>query len=78
MAFSKTKELDQIIVTKNGVVQSREVSIVFEDDREIKRSYHYESYYPGQDLSVIPDGVMSICNAAWTPEVVAAYQLEAK
>jgi len=28
---------------------------------------------PGQDLSGVPANVQAICNAAWTPEVIAAF-----
>ena len=32
------------------------------------------SLTPGQNLTGIPANVVAICNAAWTPSVIAAYQ----
>ena len=71
-----TKEItvDQIQVNENGVVLVREVIRVLEDGAELSRQYHRTSLEPGQDVSAQPDNVQAICAAAWTTEVVAAYQ----
>ena len=74
MSFTKTTTVDQITVTENGIVLYREAIRVMEDDNEISKTYHRSSLEPGQDLSGIPANVVAICNAAWTAEVVAAYQ----
>jgi hypothetical protein len=74
MALSKSTVVDQITVTENGVVLFREATRIFEDGVELSKTYHRSSVTPGQDISGVPAKVQAICNAAWTPEVVAAYQ----
>lgn len=74
MAFTETKAIDQITVTENGVILCREVSRVLRDGVEIAHTYHRTTLEPGQDLAGQPDNVTAIAQAAWTPEVVAAYQ----
>lgn len=77
MSLSKSTVVDQITVTENGIVLFREATRIFEDGVELSKTYHRSSLTPGQDLSGVPANVQAICNAAWTPEVVAAYQSQA-
>lgn len=74
MSLTETKNVDQITVVENGVVFVRETTKVFRDDEEIAKTYHRSSLTPGQDLTDVPANVAAICNVAWTPEVIAAYQ----
>ena len=74
MAITKEKVIDQITVTENGIVLYREATRIMEDGNELSKAYHRSSLTPGQDLTGIPANVVAICNAAWTSEVVAAYQ----
>lgn len=74
MSLTKTTAVDQITVTENGVVLYREATTILEDGVEISKKYHRSSLIPGQDLTGVPANVAAICNVAWTPEVVAAYQ----
>ena len=74
MALTKEVVIDQITVTDNGVIQLREVTRVLEDGVVLSEQYHRSSLEPGQDVSAQPDNVQAICAAAWTTEVVAAYQ----
>ena len=74
MSLTKTTAVDQTTVTENGIVLYREATTIFEDGVEISKKYHRSSLTPGQDLTGVPANVVAICNAAWTPEVVAAYQ----
>ena len=74
MSLIKTTAVDQITVTENGTVLYREATTILEDGVEISKKYHRSSLTPGQDLTGIPANVVAICNVAWTPEVVAAYQ----
>ena len=76
MALTKEVTVDQITVTENGIVLYREATRIIEDGEEISKKYHRTSLTPGQDLAGQPDKVVAICNAAWTPEVVAAYQAQ--
>lgn len=74
MALSKETKIDQITVTENGTVLYREVTRVLEDGNLLSQTYHRSSLAPASDLTGIPDNVVAICNVAWTPEVIAAYQ----
>lgn len=76
MAITKTTNIDQITVTENGIVLYREATRIMEDGNELSKTYHRSSLTPGQDLTSIPANVVAICNAAWTPEVIAAYQAQ--
>jgi archaellum component FlaF (FlaF/FlaG flagellin family) len=74
MSLSKSTVVDQITVTENGVVLFREATRILEDGVELSKTYHRSSLTPGQDISSVPANVQAICNTAWTPEVIAAYQ----
>ena len=74
MSLTKTTTVDQITVTENGIVLYREATRIMEDGNEISKTYHRTSLTPAQDLTGQPTNVVAICNAAWTEEVVAAYQ----
>jgi DNA-binding transcriptional LysR family regulator len=76
MAITKETKVDQITVTESGVVLYREATRILEDGEELTKKYHRNSLTPGQDLSGVPVNVVAICNVAWTPEVVAAFQAQ--
>ena len=76
MAITETKVIDQITVTENGIVLYREATRIIKDGEQIAQTYHRTSLTPGQDLTDVPANVAAICNAAWTDEVVAAYQAQ--
>jgi len=74
MALTKQTVIDQITVTENGIVLVREATLILEDGVELSKTYHRSSLQPGEELDGIPKNVIAICNAAWTDEVIAAYQ----
>ncbi len=76
MALEKQVVVDQITVTETGTVLVREVTRILEDGVEISKQYHRTSLAPEADLTGVPANVVAICNVAWTPEVIAAYQAE--
>ncbi len=76
MAITKSTVVDQITVTESGIVFYREATTVVEDGNQIAKTYHRTSLTPGQDLSGQPANVVAIATAAWTPEVIAAYQAQ--
>jgi DNA-binding transcriptional LysR family regulator len=76
MSLTKTTNVDSITVTENGIVLYREATRIMEDGNELSKTYHRSSLTPGQDLTGVPDSVVAICNTAWTPEVIAAYQTQ--
>ena len=74
MALTKETAVDQITVTENGIVLVRETTTIKEDGVELSKKYHRSSLAPASDLTGVPDNVVAICNVAWTPEVISAYQ----
>ena len=76
MALTKETVVDQITVTENGTVLYREATRIMEDGVQLSQTYHRTSLTPGQDLAGQPANVVAICNAAWTPEVIEAYQAQ--
>ena len=74
MSLTKQTVVDQITVTENGIVLYREATRIMEDGNQLSQTYHRTSLTPAQDLTGQPANVVAICNAAWTPEVIAAYQ----
>ncbi len=76
MALTETKTIDQITVTENGTVLYREATRILKDGEQIAQTYHRTSLTPAQDLTGHPANVVAICNAAWTAEVIEAYQAQ--
>jgi hypothetical protein len=74
MSLTKTTTVDQITVEENGIILYREATRIMEDGNQISQTYHRSSLSPAQDLTGVPANVVAICNAAWTAEVIAAYQ----
>lgn len=76
MALTENKVIDKIEVVENGIVQVREATRISRDGEQIAQTYHRWTLAPGQDVSDQPANVQSICQAAWTPEIIAAYQAQ--
>lgn len=76
MSLTETKVIDQITVTENGTVLYREATRIMRGDEQIAQKFHRTSLTPAQDLTGQPEQVVAICNVAWTPEVIAAYQAQ--
>jgi len=74
MALTKETVVDQVTVTENGTVLYREATRIIEDGKVLTQTYHRTSLTPGQNLAGQPANVAAICNVAWTPDVIAAYQ----
>jgi hypothetical protein len=76
MALTKEIAVDQITVTENGIVLVRETTTIKEDGVELSKKYHRTSFTPGQDVSSQPANVQAICAAAWTTDVIEAYEAQ--
>ena len=76
MSITKTTTVDQITVTENGIILYREATRIMEDGNQLSQTYHRSSLTPAQDLTGQPANVVAICNAAWTAEVIAAYNAQ--
>ena len=76
MALTKEIIIDEITVTNLGAILIREVTKIMEDGKELSKTYHRTSLNPDDDLTGQAANVVAICNAAWTPEVIAAYKAQ--
>ena len=76
MSLNETKVIDQITVNEGGAVMFREATRIMRGDKLIAQSFHRSILFPGQDLTGVPAQVVAIAQAAWTPDVVAAYQAQ--
>jgi len=74
--ITKETVVDQITVCENGIVLCREVTRIIEDGKVLTQTYHRTSLTPGQDITGQPEKVVAIAQAAWTPEVVAAFEAQ--
>jgi hypothetical protein len=74
MALTKEVKIDQITITEDGTVLYREATRIMEDGNQLSQTYHRTSLTPGQDITDQPAKVQAICNAAWTEEVIEAYE----
>lgn len=72
--LTKSKEIDQITITGNGIVLYREATTITEDDIVLSKTYHRSSLEPGSDLSQTPEKVASVCRLVWTDDVVQAFR----
>ena len=74
MALTKEENIDKIEIVENGIIQVRQVTKILEDGNELSSTYHRWSFEPGSNVSAQPANVQAIAAAAWTAEVIAAYQ----
>ncbi len=74
MALTETKVIDKIEVVENGTVQVREATRILKDGEQIAQTFHRWSFAPGSDVSSMPANVQAIAQAAWTQEVITAYE----
>jgi len=72
--YQENSKIDQITVVQDSTVFIRNIKTVEKDGVEISHQYVRITLAPASDTSKLPVKVQNICAAAWTPEVVAAYQ----
>ena len=74
MALAESIEYDKIeVVGQHKAVQVRKATVITKDGTELTRSFHRYVLHPDSDITGEPAEVQSICNAAWTDAVKAAY-----
>lgn len=74
MPLTETKAIDRVEVVGLGHLQVREATTIMRDGEQIAKTFHRWSFAPGSDVSAMPSNVQAVAAAAWTPEVIAAYQ----
>jgi hypothetical protein len=69
------KTLYQQIYNTDTTITIHRFSVVLKDDIEISRSLpHTKTLFPVDDYSNEDADTRKMCDALWTPEVIAAYQ----
>lgn len=76
MSLTETKEIDRVEVVGNGIVQVREATTILKEGVEYAKTFHRWAFVPESDISAMPANVQAIAQAAWTPEVIAAYKAQ--
>jgi hypothetical protein len=77
MSLTETKTIDRVeLVGTHPILQVREATTIMRDGEAIAKTYHRWTFAPGDDVSAMPVNVQAIAAAAWTPEVIAAYQTQ--
>lgn len=76
MSLTESKAIDKIEIVGIGRLQVREATTIMRDGEEIAKTYHRWAFEPGEDISAMPANVQAIAQAAWTPEVIAAYEAQ--
>jgi hypothetical protein len=74
MALTEQTEIDRIEVVGDWNIQVRQATIIERDGAFVSRTFHRWVLTPDQDISGQEQKVKDIANAAWTPEVTAAYE----
>jgi hypothetical protein len=74
MALTESTSIDQIEIVGNWNIQVRQATVIEKDGVQIARTLHRWVLTPDSDISSQEQKVKDICNAAWTPEVKAAYE----
>ena len=74
MSLTESTKIDQIEVVRDFFVQVRQATIIERDGEFVSRTFHRWVLTPDMDISDQEQKVKDIANAAWTPEVKAAYE----
>ena len=67
---------ERVEVLADGSLQVRDATVILRDgmrDPSFPPKYHRYVLHPGDDLTGKPERVVSVANAVWTEEVVAAW-----
>lgn len=76
MALTENKSIDQIEIVGDWNIQVRQATVIERDGEFVSRTFHRWVLNPDMDISGQEQKVQDICNAAWTPSVVSAYQAQ--
>jgi hypothetical protein len=74
MALTENISIDQIEIVNDWNIQIRQATVIERDGQFVARTFHRWVLTPDSDISGQEQKVKDICNAAWTPEVKAAYE----
>lgn len=74
--LNKKNILSLVEVTPVGFVQVRIANQILDGDVVKAQTFHRYCLAPGSNLDGQPEQVVTVATAAWTPDVVAAYQAQ--
>jgi len=74
MSLTENTSIDQIEIVQQWNIQVRQATTIEKDGIEIAKTFHRWVLTPDMDISDQPSNVQTIANAAWTSEVVAAFE----
>jgi hypothetical protein len=74
MSLAETVSIDRLEVANDWNIQVRQATVIEKDGVQVARSFHRWVLTPDMDISDQEQKVQDIANAAWTPEVKAAYE----
>ena len=74
MALTERTEIDRVEVVQQWNIQVRQNTTIERDGQFVSNSFHRWVLTPDSDISDQEQKVKDIANAAWTPEVKAAYE----
>jgi hypothetical protein len=74
MALTERTEIDQIQIVFDWNIQVRQATIIERDGEFVSKTFHRWVLTPDMDISDQEQKVQDIANAAWTPEIKAAFE----
>jgi len=74
MALTERTEIDLIEVSQPWHIKVRQATIIEKDGVQVAKTFHRWGLVPDMDISDQEPKVQAIAKAAWTPEIIAAYQ----
>jgi len=75
--LTKKVTFDQHI-DENGIIHVRQITRIFEDGKQLSKSYHRTTVTPRDDVTDKDDRTKLIANAIYTPEFIAEYEAKIK
>ena len=75
MAFTERSEYQLEIIPPYSIIHCRRADIIEKDGAEVSKTYHRHTRAPGEDVSDDCPELQAVAAALWTPELIAAYQL---
>ena len=73
--LEKKESYSQIELKESGHVQLRKTTTVYDDGEVLSQSHHRSVVTPMDDISELPENVQAVCNAYWTDEIKAKFEV---
>jgi hypothetical protein len=73
--LEKKESYSKIEALESGHVQLRKTTTVLDDGQVLSQSHHRSVVSPLNDISDLPDNVQAVCNAFWTDEIKAKFEV---